>query len=140
MSFKTPLEAYFYLKLSGNKNPEALELISKDLMNAYNYAQIVVKGRFPQGEAVIRTFPLYWNAYLENICQNHYSEKDKLKWLKEEGFTNELFAIFNFLGCGLMVQRYVLKKRPDLIGKIQNLHPTLKAKCQHEVELSRVDL
>ena len=38
------------------------------------------------------------------------------------------------------VQEYILRTRPDLVGKIQNLDPTLKAKYSHEVGLGGVDL
>jgi hypothetical protein len=38
------------------------------------------------------------------------------------------------------MQEYVLNCRPDLIGDIEPLHPSLKVKFSHELELSRVDL
>lgn len=38
------------------------------------------------------------------------------------------------------VQEYVCQHRPDLVGKIKNLDPGLKAKYQHEEELGRTDL
>jgi hypothetical protein len=38
------------------------------------------------------------------------------------------------------MQEYVIKLRPDLVGKIRNLDPTIKAKYSHEDQLGKVDL
>ena len=38
------------------------------------------------------------------------------------------------------MQEYVVQKRPDLISKIKNLNPALKAKYRHEEELGHADL
>ena len=38
------------------------------------------------------------------------------------------------------MQEWVCKTRPDLIGKIPDLHPDIARKYQHELELSHADL
>jgi hypothetical protein len=38
------------------------------------------------------------------------------------------------------IQEYILKTRPDLVGKLQNFDKSLKVKYQHEKELGNVDL
>lgn len=38
------------------------------------------------------------------------------------------------------MQEYVIKTRPDLIGEIENLDPSLKTKYSHEVGVGNVDL
>ena len=49
-------------------------------------------------------------------------------------------AITGITYSTLEMQEYAISVRPDLIGKIRNLHPDLKTKCSHELELAGVDL
>jgi hypothetical protein len=52
----------------------------------------------------------------------------------------ELIDGLNFLGMEPEVQEALIKKRPDLIGEIEDLDPELERKYRHEHELGKVDL
>ena len=53
---------------------------------------------------------------------------------------HEILAIGSFWGITKDMQEYICQNRPDLITQIPDLHPDLKAKYYHEVELAGVDV
>jgi hypothetical protein len=128
----------------GNRIPEEeQEIILEGIPGkCFQYAQSVVQGRWPEGEKVIKREGYYWRPYLRyQIVDRHPSKEEQRKWALEEGFTPELLEIFLLLGeMPVEFQELVLCLRPDLVGQIPGLDSGLKAKYQHEVELSQVDL
>lgn len=62
---------------------------------------------------------------------------DEKKWLLIRGNPENIQVIKNPTRT---MQAYVIRRRPDLIGKIDNLDPDLKAKYWHEEELGHADL
>jgi hypothetical protein len=126
------------------------------------------KRRIPELEDVIKTHPYYacayvvnfthdrwtevedaikrksesafdWHCYIRGVASGRPTGETKWKWLKA-GVSENLVDILNEVGMDNNMQAYICKHRPDLIGKIKDLDPSLKAKYQHELELSQVDL
>lgn len=104
------------------------------------YALDIFKGRWPKAEKTIRSDPSEWRFYLEDLNDREITVEDEWKWLKKEGVTDELFDVLNHIGMPRDVQDYVVKRRPDLIGKITDLDYWVELKYGHEFELAGVDL
>jgi hypothetical protein len=120
--------------------PEAENEIARDINASYFYAKDVLKNRFIKGEDILKTYNQVWKDYLTFISKLTYISKiKKWQWLYESlgVITVELL---NKFGMDKKMQEYIIQNSPDLIGKIQNLDPELKAKYSHEVELGNIDL
>jgi hypothetical protein len=66
-----------------------------------------------------------------------------LRWKrieKEQAIRQNPKNISRYKHSTAKIQEWVIKQRPDLIGRIPNLKPKLKVKYQHELELGKVDL
>ena len=74
-------------------------------------------------------------------------QKRQLKRLKKHKWrvitgphAGHLLWILNIAGLSETQQEYICRHHPDRIREIQNLHPRLKAKYRHELELSGLDV
>ena len=82
----------------------------------------------------------WWVRYLDFLDRNTV-EADKLRWIEESEITDVLMTILNAtMHVNPRIQEAIIKKRPDLIGKIWNLDRFLANKYRHEAEISKVDL
>jgi hypothetical protein len=122
--------------------PEAEPLIAKDAKKSYQYAKFVLRHRFPMGEKAIWKNSNMWSIYRNYLAVNasDYSNEEKMRWLREEGITEQLLSVLNAVKMSKTAQEYIIKRRPDLVGQIDNLDPELVEKYQHEKELGTVDL
>jgi hypothetical protein len=108
---------------------------------AYQYADCILKRRWPEGEESIYSDPYLWNRYyLVFLLQKHYKEKVKWEWLHNEGYTDTLFSILNYIGISPKMQEDIIQHRPDLIGKIDWLDDRLREKYQNELNLSGIEI
>jgi hypothetical protein len=130
-SFSEREQCYYdfeYGTESMNKSEEDFDVAIYDL-----------QGRFPEGEDDIKGLEYVWYGYLDFLKWKLYSEKTKREWI-QEGVNENLFEILNYLGMSAKTQELLIQARPDLVNQIPKLHPALKTKYQHEVELGNVDL
>lgn len=125
--------------------PEHEDLVLKNAEAAFVYARTCIKDRWPEAEDVIRKAtkePWYWTHYKRLFKRGPAKDlwEKKWAWLKAEGPTDNLLEILNTLGMNKEMQEYIIQIRPDLIGRIRNLKPSIRRKYQHEDELAGVDL
>lgn len=139
-TFTTPEEAYDVAVRLNKRVPAAEKILATNLHLAFDYALHIAKRRFPEAEDTFKKDPMYWDLYLESLEKRFYTASQKIEWLEQEGFTENLLEVLNYLGMEPEVQEYIIQHRPDLIGKIQNLEPSVREKYQHEEELSHEDL
>jgi hypothetical protein len=165
IEIKNSEDAWFYVIHQGQRCPEVEDLLAKDIDYACDYAKTYLKGRFIKAESEIVRWPSltlqyvehvvkgrfilaefclkdrlpWWNAYREIIGKRKISNTQKWLWLKED-ISDRLVSILNYLGMTKEMQEFICEQRPDLISLITNLHPDLKARFQHELSLSKVDL
>lgn len=117
--------------------PEAEPFIMEDPTWIPSYAQEVIHGRWPEAEDVLWESEGNWDNYVDFLKSEHAGEK--WDWL-HQGVTSGLIRLLNSLGMNKVMQEYIIKRRPDLIGEIEHLDPKLKDKYSHERNLGNVDL
>lgn len=143
----TPLGALFYVEDVVKKPFPALEyVILQSGRAASEYAIRIIRKRWPKAESIIRhnhdwdSWPVSgWDAYCSNFFRD-FTDTDKLQWLREDGITDDWLEKLNRWGMSKRVQKYIVRTRPDLIGRIEHLESSLKKKYWHEAELAGVDL
>lgn len=82
-----------------------------------------------------------WYINGDKITPYMYKADREFKvWQLLKANIDNNLPILNKVGMTKEQQEYILKHRPDLASKIENLDPELKAKYQHEVGLGHVDL
>ena len=78
-----------------------------------------------------------WFLFGKHILKGSKYLPDEHKWLLLKGNPENIEIIGQ---PTLGMQEYVIRLRPDLIGKIDGLDPGLKAKYGHEADLGKIDL
>jgi uncharacterized protein Usg len=146
--FEEFLPNYFNVVLKQNRQylskMEDFMLKFKDGYMCFYYTWIVIRKRWPEAEVVIAQDENAWKDYLTNF-KGSFSDADRWQWIQKFPIP-DLVKALNVAGWGdseaatRKIQDTVIKKRPDLIGEIEDLNSTLKAKYSHEVELGEVDL
>jgi hypothetical protein len=166
LPFNDPESAYQYSKKLGRRIIEAEELILKDVAFCFPYARYIVKGRwiegedvlktssihscwyaqyvlhdrFPKGESTIRGYSgLIWGDYIQFLRQQNYTQQDQIQWIKN-GVTEDLVCVLNSLGMSEEVQTVLITQRPDLISKIDDLSQSMKNRYSHELGLSGIEI
>ena len=135
-----PHEAIAYAtRVIKGRWPEAETYIKVSLTDALDYAEHVIQGRWPEAEIYLFADVNHDLGRYYEVLQK-YSHEDQIQWLKDEGFIEETFRLLNFMTMYRGTQEFVLQQRSDLVGKIKDLFPDLKAKYSHELELAGVDL
>jgi hypothetical protein len=142
----SPFTAYAYaFRILHGRFLKGEETIMKDPKWTIEYAAHLIHGRWPEAEESLResedTLP-WWRKYA--VEMNSMSTlTDKIAWINNpEKYNMEytLDILNRTTQMPKLFQELIIQKRPDLIGKIKNLDPSLKAKYQHEDELGQVDL
>lgn len=127
----------------GNRLPdEEREIVLRGWPDeCFQYACEIVQGRWPEGESVIRKEGYYWRMYLKWSNVAECSWEEKMQWIRNEGFTIELFEILNDSeDMPAEFQEMTCRLRPDLVGLIKDLDPELVVKYRHELEMASVDM
>jgi hypothetical protein len=121
--------------------PEEKEFIRNNPVMAARYAIDVLYGRWIEAEDVIRSNEQAWKDYLARLRGKAYKyrSKDKWDWILTKLDSN-LVHVLNILQMSKVMQDYICKNRPDLIGEIQSLHPIIKEKYKNEFNLSGVEI
>ena len=164
--FSSPEDAFLYCKKMKRRIPEAEEIIKTSANYAERYAYEVIHGRWPEAEDTIKKSPYEAVIYAESTIRDRWPEAEpwvvhpgmtsctrymeflsrlpfskKKAWFEKEGVTEHLFWLFRVAeSTSPSLQEYIIRQRPDLINKIENLDPRLKRKYQHEEEFSHADL
>ena len=76
-----------------------------------------------------------WHLHNSHITDN---SSDEYKWILLRGNPENIKAFPK--GSNKVMQEYVLQRRPDLVGEIENLDPEVAEKYRHEVEIGNADL
>ena len=135
---KDPCYAVRYAAdILGKRWPEAEPYIKTERPYNYYYASSIVHGRWKEAEEFLSSF---FKLYLDVVVACGASHETRLKWIQEEGVTQNLFDILSRMDRDVEVQEILIKARPDLIGRIKDLDPRLKEKYSHEVELEILDI
>jgi predicted metal-dependent hydrolase len=106
------------------------------------YAINIIKGRWIEAEQFIISFGKYpaEKRYFQLLREKNYTEKEKLQWIANEGYTDNLLYIFSNIGTTKSIQELIIQNRPDLIQSIGELDPEIREKYNHEWNLVSIPI
>ena len=128
---------YNFVAVDSSRNRVYSDLKWKNAVVCKHYQKIgSVKTNFSEATFAKFFLQLGLESFLEVF--NGMNLSDDMKWsILKQDVVKAAPLIPDY---SPVQQEYIIQKRPDLIGQIQNLDPALKAKYQHETELGGIDL